>query len=43
MNKLIITQSILNEIYDDSSFKSDISELINSLIDAELQKEDPDF
>ena len=43
MNKLIITQSILNEIYDDSSFKSDISELINSLIDAELQKEEPDF
>lgn len=43
MNKLVITESILNEIYDDNSFKESISELINSLIDSELQKDEPDF
>lgn len=43
MNGLVITRSILNEIYDDKSFINEVAELINSLIDSELQKEEPDF
>ena len=43
MNSLVINKSILNEIYDDKSFKNEVSELINSLIDSELLKEEPDF
>lgn len=43
MSKLVMTESILKEIYDDDSFKAVTVELLNSLIDAELQKEEPDF
>lgn len=43
MNGFVITQNILNEIYDDKSFKDELAELINSLIDSELQNEEPDF
>ena len=43
MNGLMITKSILSEIYDDKSFKDEVAALINSLIDSELQKEEPDF
>lgn len=43
MNTLVINKSILNELYDDRTFKNDVSELINSLIDSELLKEEPDF
>lgn len=43
MNNLVITKSILNEIYDDVTFKNAVSELLNSLIDSELLKEEPDF
>lgn len=43
MNSLVINKSILNEIYDDKSFKNEVSELINSLIDSELLKAEPDF
>lgn len=43
MNDFIITKSILNELYDDKTFKDEVCELINSLIDSELLKEEPDF
>lgn len=43
MNNLVITKNILNEIYDDSSFKAAVVELLNSLIDIEIEKEEPDF
>lgn len=43
MNSLIITKSIINEIYDERSFKNEISGAINSLIDDEMKKEEPDF
>lgn len=43
MNNLVITKNIMSEIYDDNSFKATVAALLNSLIDAELQKEDPDF
>lgn len=43
MNNLVITKNILNEIYDDSSFKAAVTELLNSLINSEIEKEEPDF
>lgn len=43
MNNLVITKNILSEIYDDNSFKATAAALLNSLIDAELQREEPDF
>lgn len=43
MNKLVINKNILKEIYDDASFKEDMADLINSLIDVELEKDEPDF
>lgn len=43
MNSLAFTRGILSEIYDDKTFKNEVSELINSLIDSELLKEEPDF
>ena len=43
MNNIVINKKILDEIYDDASFKKEISELLNSLIDDELNKESPDF
>lgn len=42
MNNLKMTKEILAEIYDDSSFKAEVSNYINTLIDEELAKEIPD-
>lgn len=41
MNDLKLTKEILNSIYDDTSFKAEVAELINSLIDEELSKDEP--
>lgn len=41
MNDLKLTKEILNNIYDDTSFKAEVAELINSLIDEELSKDEP--
>lgn len=41
MNDLKLTKEILNSIYDDTSFKAEVAELINSLIDDELSKDEP--
>ena len=41
MNDLKVTKEILNSIYDDKSFKAEAAELINSLIDEELLKDEP--
>lgn len=41
MNDLRVTKEILNSIYDDAGFKTEVAELINSLIDEELLKEEP--
>lgn len=43
MNNIVINKKILEEIYDDQSFKNEISELLNSLIDEEMEKENPNF
>lgn len=42
MNEIKVTREILNSIYDDDKFKSEVAELINSLIDEELLKDEPD-
>ena len=42
MNEIKVTREILNNIYDDDKFKSEVAELINSLIDEELLKDEPD-
>lgn len=41
MNDLKLTKEILSSIYDDTSFKAEVAELINSLIDEELSKDEP--
>lgn len=41
MNDLKLTKEIFNSIYDDKSFKAEAAELINSLIDEELLKDEP--
>lgn len=41
MNDLKLTKEILNSIYDDTSFKAEVAELINSLIEEELSKDEP--
>lgn len=41
MNDLKLTKEILNSIYDDTSFKAEVAELIYSLIDEELSKDEP--
>lgn len=41
MNDLKLTKEILNSIYDDTSFKAEVAELINSLIDEELSMDEP--
>lgn len=41
MNDLKLTKEILNSIYDNTSFKAEVAELINSLIDEELSKDEP--
>ena len=41
MNDLKLTKEILNSIYDDTSFKAEVAELINSLIDEELSRDEP--
>jgi len=41
VNDLKLTKEILNSIYDDTSFKAEVAELINSLIDEELSKDEP--
>ncbi|MGN1479292.1 MAG: hypothetical protein ACI4XH_05945, partial [Acutalibacteraceae bacterium] len=42
MKSLIVTQQIIKEICDDESFKREVADFINSLIDEELLKETPD-
>ena len=42
MNNLKMTKEILTEIYDDNSFKAEVSDYLNTLIDEELAKEIPD-
>ncbi len=42
MNKIIINKDILDEILDENTLKFEIAELINSVIDNELLKDEPD-
>lgn len=42
MNNLKVTREILTEIYDINSFKAEISDYLNTLIDEELTKDIPD-
>lgn len=41
MNDLKVTKEILNSIYDNSGFKAEVAEFINSLIDEEFLKDEP--
>lgn len=42
MNKIMMNKTILEEILDENTLKSEIAELINNVIDEELVKEEPD-
>lgn len=41
MNDLRVTKEILNSIYDNAGFRAEVAEFINSLIDEELLKDEP--
>lgn len=41
MNDLKVTKEILNSIYDNAGFKAEVAEFINSLIDEEFLKDEP--
>ena len=41
MNDLKVTKEILNSIYDNAGFRGEVAEFINSLIDEELLKDEP--
>lgn len=41
MNDLKVTKEILNSIYDNAGFRGEVAEFINSLIDEELLKSEP--
>ena len=41
MNDLRVTKEILNSIYDNAGFRGEVAEFINSLIDEELLKSEP--
>ena len=41
MNDLRVTKEILNSIYDNAGFRAEVAEFINSLIDEELLKSEP--